>query len=269
MSVRSTLCTCRQSMCPLGAGQGPFREVAFGTCWAAGRGRRINLADCGSRIAVASRRLIWVRCQMKLIQKTTTNRLGLLGTLFTLGVVLALTVVVVSSNTPIHANSSPDLEVGTPTVDNSTTHTGASFTLSATVTNAGDGGSAATTLRYYRSTDATITTSDTEVGTDAVGALAASGTSDQSIDLTAPSTAGTYYYGACVDSVMNETVTGEDNCSLDVRVTVVNTPATGAPTIAGTAQVGQTLTASTTGISDHDGLTNVTYSYQWADQQGC
>ena len=55
----------------------------------------------------------------------------------------------------------------------------------------------ATTLRYYRSTDWTITTSDTEVGTDAVGALAAAGTSDQLISLTAPSETGTYYYGAC------------------------------------------------------------------------
>ena len=27
--------------------------------------------------------------------------------------------------------------------------------------------------------------------------------------------------------------------------------------------MGETLTASTTGISDDDGLTNVTYSYQW------
>ncbi len=42
-----------------------------------------------------------------------------------------------------------------------------------------------------------------------------------------------------------------------------NTPATGAPNISGTAQVGQTLTAGTSGISDADGLTNVTYSYQW------
>ena len=42
-----------------------------------------------------------------------------------------------------------------------------------------------------------------------------------------------------------------------------NTLATGAPTISGTAQVGQTLTASTSGISDADGLTNVSYSYQW------
>ena len=42
-----------------------------------------------------------------------------------------------------------------------------------------------------------------------------------------------------------------------------NTPATGAPTISGTAQVGQTLTADTSGISDADGLTNVSYSYRW------
>ena len=97
--------------------------------------------------------------------------------------------------------STPDLVVGSPSVSNSSPLTGASFTLSATVSNDGDGGSPATTLHYYRSTDATVTTSDTEVGTDAVGALLASGTSAESIDLTAPSTTGTYYYGACVDAV--------------------------------------------------------------------
>ncbi len=151
----------------------------------------------------------------------TAKRLEFRGTSITLGTLLALALaaVVMTSNATVHANSSPDLEVGTPTVDNSTTHTGASLTLSATVTNAGDGDSAATTLRYYRSTDATITTSDTEVGTDAVGALAAAGTSDQSIDLTAPSTAGTYYYGACVDSVTGESDTS-DNCSTALTVTV-------------------------------------------------
>ena len=39
--------------------------------------------------------------------------------------------------------------------------------------------------------------------------------------------------------------------------------ASGAPTITGTAQVGQTLTASTTSISDADGLSNATFGYQW------
>ena len=42
-----------------------------------------------------------------------------------------------------------------------------------------------------------------------------------------------------------------------------NTPATGLPTITGTAQVGDTLTAVTTGIEDADGLDNVIFSYQW------
>ena len=42
-----------------------------------------------------------------------------------------------------------------------------------------------------------------------------------------------------------------------------NSPATGAPTISGTAQVGETLTANTTGIDDEDGLDNVSFSYQW------
>ena len=44
-----------------------------------------------------------------------------------------------------------------------------------------------------------------------------------------------------------------------------NTPATGAPTITGAAQVGETLTADTTGISDADGLDNAAFAYQWLD----
>ena len=42
-----------------------------------------------------------------------------------------------------------------------------------------------------------------------------------------------------------------------------NSPATGAPTISGTAQVGETLTANTSGVADGDGLSNVQYEYQW------
>ena len=42
-----------------------------------------------------------------------------------------------------------------------------------------------------------------------------------------------------------------------------NTPATGLPTISGTAQVGETLTADTSGIDDADGIGNATFSYQW------
>ena len=40
-------------------------------------------------------------------------------------------------------------------------------------------------------------------------------------------------------------------------------PATGVPTIGGTAQVGETLTANTSGVADADGLSSVQYEYQW------
>ena len=113
----------------------------------------------------------------------------------------------------------PDLMVGPPTVSDGNPAAGAAFTLSAEVRNGGDGDSAATTLRYYRSADATIAVSDREVDTDAVPGLSASATSGQSVELTAPSAAGTYYYGACVDAVAGESDT-TNNCSSSVQVTV-------------------------------------------------
>ena len=88
-----------------------------------------------------------------------------------------------------------------------------------TVRNQGDGQSSPTMAGYYRSPDSIIATHDTKVGTDSVEELAASGSSTISITLTAPSTAGIYRYGACVDSVPLESNTG-NNCSSAVTVTV-------------------------------------------------
>ncbi len=42
-----------------------------------------------------------------------------------------------------------------------------------------------------------------------------------------------------------------------------NAPATGLPVVIGSARVGETVTASTAGIRDANGLTNVSYEYQW------
>ncbi len=67
------------------------------------------------------------------------------------------------------------------------------------------------------------------------------------------------------DAGHSETLTSEatEAVSLAVQRQQANSAATGTPTITGTAQVGQTLTADTSGISDADGLTNVSYEYQW------
>ena len=168
----------------------------------------------------------------------------------------------------------PDLEVGTPSVNDSSPETGGSFTLSATVTNVGDGESPATTLRYYRSTDATITTSDTQVGTGTVGVLSASGTSAESIDLTAPSTAGRYYYGACVDSVTDESDTA-DNCSGSVQVDVEEPAAqstpdllVGAPSVNdGSLETGGsfTLSAAVTNAGDRESPATTLRYYRSTD----
>ena len=120
---------------------------------------------------------------------------------------------------PNGGGQSPDLVIESVTVDDATPDSGESITFSALVRNSGDGQSDSTTLRYYRSTNATISRSDTEVGTDAVASLDAGGESRESISLAAPSSAGTYYFGACVDSVSGESDTS-NNCSTGLRLTV-------------------------------------------------
>ena len=96
---------------------------------------------------------------------------------------------------------------------------GEAFELTATVGNVGDRRATATTLRYHRSADATITRSDAAEGTGAVDELASSGSSAESITLTAPSMVGTYHYGACVDAVPNESTT-DNNCSAATRLAI-------------------------------------------------
>ena len=59
----------------------------------------------------------------------------------------------------------------------------------------------------------------------------------------------------------------EDGQTIPVRIVSAsaqsNNPATGTPTISGTAQVGKTLDAHTDGIADADGMAGATFSYQW------
>ena len=47
-----------------------------------------------------------------------------------------------------------------------------------------------------------------------------------------------------------------------------NEAATGAPSISGTARVGEELTADTSGIADADGLANAAFAYQWVRNDG-
>ncbi|MDE0446917.1 MAG: hypothetical protein OXH96_09620 [Spirochaetaceae bacterium] len=128
------------------------------------------------------------------------------------------------------ASPQPDLVVELPAVSDGSPVAGASFSFSATVRNAGDGDAAAAALHVYRSDDETITPSDEQVGAAAVPALAASKSSPESVELSAPSSSGTYYYGACVHAVAEESDT-TNSCSEAVQVTVqaAQVPASGPP----------------------------------------
>ena len=120
----------------------------------------------------------------------------------------------------VTGTSSPDLIVKSISlIGEATLAPGDNFRLNTTVQNQGIGESDSTALRYYRSSDATISDSDTEVETDDVGALDANAKSDESETLTAPSKPGIYYYGVCVDSVAGESDTN-NNCSQSVTITV-------------------------------------------------
>ena len=96
---------------------------------------------------------------------------------------------------------------------------GQALTLRARVQNQGTEEFQDLVLSYYRSNNATISTQDTQVGTDEVGSLAASSIRNKSIRLTVPSTPGIYYYGTCVERKSGESDT-PSNCSTGVRVTI-------------------------------------------------
>ena len=104
---------------------------------------------------------------------------------------------------------------------------GEAFELTAAVGNRGGSGAPPTTLRYYRSADASIAAGDAEVGTGAVAELAAGGATGERRVTVAEcadgATPGTHYYGACADAVAEETNTA-NNCSAAVAVTVREPP---------------------------------------------
>ena len=67
----------------------------------------------------------------------------------------------------------------------------------------------------------------------------------------------------------NAGLTWAEGDQIAVGVKVKNSAATGKPAVTGTAQVGETLTADPSGISDHNGIPDdAAYSYQWIANDG-
>ncbi len=156
----------------------------------------------------------------------------------------------------------PDLAVGSPGASDATVEPGASFTLSLTVVNRGEGAAGATTLRAYRSSDAAISASDTQVGAAPVSGLAAGANEVASVTLTAPDSAGTYYYGGCVEPVAGESDTG-NNCSAGVPVTVESPPPPPPPPPPSPEVLDATIEECSGGSAERNGETVAAYTVRF------
>ena len=141
---------------------------------------------------------------------------------------------VIASNTPA---------TGVPTITG-TVRVGETLTANTTDISDSDGVNKATFTYQWLADDADIT--------DATGSTYTLVAADEGKTVKARIT-------FTDDAGNDESLTSEPTAA----VTASNTPATGEPTITGTAQVGETLTANTAGIADSDGLINATFTYQW------
>ena len=154
-------------------------------------------------------------------------------------------------------NSAPTASNGTVTTDEDTAHTFAAAEFNFADTDSGD------TLELVEvvtlPSDGTLTfdgdaaTVNKDVAVADIGKLV----------FTPAANANGTGYASFTFKVSDGTDKSDSAYTMTVDVTAVNDAATGLPTISGTPQVGETLTASTTGIADVDGLTGVSYTYQW------
>ena len=119
----------------------------------------------------------------------------------------------------VNPPAQPDLTISQFNLNRFTLTPNQNFTISAIVDNQGNSGADASILRYYRSTDSTIDSSDIELATDNVGSLLANSNSPETATVNAPSTSGNYWIGACVDAVSNES-NSQNNCADPIQISV-------------------------------------------------
>ena len=209
-----------------------------------------------------------------------TGTLALSGTPVTANQVVAATNIGTLTYTPpLNANGAGYASF-TFKVSDGTAESAAAYTMTITVTAVNDAPTVATAIPDQPATVGTAfsyafpDTTFTDADTGATLTYAATKTDDMALPTWLSFAAGTRTFSGTPQTAdvgtVSVKVTASDgtggSVSDDFDITVsaaANTLATGAPTITGTAQVGQTLTAGTTGIMDADGLTSVSYTYQW------
>ena len=182
----------------------------------------------------------------------------------------------VSATTP----AAPGSQEETPPVGGEDANSAPTASNGAVATNEDtDHAFAATDFNYSDSDgDALASVKITELPAAGKGTLTLDGTAITSTDLpktvtkaelddgklkyTAPANANGNGLASFKVKVNDGSADSTDAYTMTINVTAVNDEATGTPAITGGAQVGETLTASTNGIADADGLPS-SFTYQW------
>ncbi len=166
----------------------------------------------------------------------------------------------------------PDIAVHTPSLSvTSAVNAGQPFSFNLTMENQGSAPAGSSTIRYYYSSDATINSADTLLGTNNTASLSAGTSSIITSNLSAPGTPGAYYIGGCVDPATGETLTS-NNCSLGVPLAVASPPAPDLvvhpPALSGTGAIvtGQPFSLNITVENQGSGTAgNTTLTYYFSE----
>ncbi len=110
----------------------------------------------------------------------------------------------------------PDLIVSV-TTDESTYSVGETLRIAATIENQGTAISDASTVKYYFSSNSTIGTNDTEIGTDSFDSLSQGSSTSENIRYVVEGGIDSVYVGACVVAVSGESNTS-NNCSSGKKI---------------------------------------------------
>ena len=166
-------------------------------------------------------------------------------------------------------NAAPTASDGTVTTDEDTDHTFTAANFSFADTDTGDTLSSVKIVTLPGSGKGTLELDGTAIASTALPQTVTKADIDGSkLKYSPPANANGTAYASFTFKVNDGTDDSATANTMTIDVTAVNDPATGEPTITGTAQVGQALTAVTTGIMDADGLTSVTYTYVWIRVDG-
>ena len=162
----------------------------------------------------------------------------------------------------VDPNNSPTASDGTVTMNEDTDHTFAAANFSYSDTDS-DPLASVKIIELPAAGTGTLTLDGTAItSADLPKTVTATELTGSKLKYSPPANENGMSYASFTFKVNDGTEDSTSEYFMTINVTAVNDPATGAPTISGTAQVGLTLTASTADIDDVDGLPSA-FTYQW------